>query len=77
MKGAGRGLAAFVGVLFLFNIVTYWIIDDDLTEVFRFFTRYYSFFYTTMLFAIALNVMASIVLLIISILSRGANATSI
>ena len=77
MKGAGRGLGAFVAVFFLFNIVTYWIIDDDLTEVFRFFTRYYSFFYTTMLLAITLNVMASIALLLISILSKRAAAASI
>lgn len=69
MKGAGRGLTAFIGVLFLLNVATYWIIDNDLAETFRSLTRYYSFFYTTMLFAIALNVMVSLVLLIISIFS--------
>jgi len=77
MKGAGRGLAAFIGVLFLLNVATYWIIDNDLAEAFRSLTRYYSFFYTTMLFAIALNVMVSLVLLIISIFSRATTVTSI
>lgn len=67
MKGAGRGLVAFVGVLFFFNIATYWIIDNDLAETFQSFTRYYSFFYTTMLFAIALNIMAFFILFVISL----------
>jgi len=70
MKGAGRGLAAFMGVLFFINVATYWIIDNNLAEALRYFTRYYSFFYTTMLFAIALNVMAVFALFILSIFSR-------
>lgn len=70
MKGAGRGLAAFIGMLFLLNVATYWIIDNDLAETFRSFTRYYSFFYTTILFAIALNLMAAFALFIISIFSK-------
>ncbi len=70
MKGAGRGLAAFIGVLFPLNIATYWIIDNDLAEAFRSFTLYNSFFYTTMLFAIALNLMAAFALFILSIFSK-------
>lgn len=70
IKGTGRGLAAFIGMLFLLNVATYWIIDNDLAETFRSFTRYYSFFYTTILFAIALNLMAAFALFIISIFSK-------
>jgi len=76
IKGAGRGFGAFIVILFLLNLATLWIVGNNLTEVFRSLAHYYSLFYTTMLFAIALNIMASFVMVMIPISSRAVTAVS-
>lgn len=70
IEGARSGFGSLIVIFFLANLVTHWIIGNDLTKLFGSLIQYYSVLYTVMLFAIALNVIATFVLLMILISSK-------
>jgi hypothetical protein len=58
----GYGFAVLAGCFFVFNLATCWM-GDFATAGFMYVSRFYGFFYAIMVFAIALNGAAAVILL--------------
>lgn len=70
IKGAIGGFSAMVGFLIVVNLATSWLFHDWIYQGVRSVAQFYTTFYSVMVFAIVVNAMAALLLLLISIFTR-------
>ncbi|MHC4216364.1 MAG: hypothetical protein ACYSWP_23680 [Planctomycetota bacterium] len=71
IRGAIKGLAVLILILFLLNFTAYCIIGDDVKKFSRFLNQRGSIFYAIMFFAIFLNISAALILLLMTRCKRS------